>query len=81
MLWTISSVKIFELIWVFRGSSGAGIPPTSAGPPLCTPMSRRSPQSIPAYGAATASAIISLVMVSILVLLMRRVMRRDAIQY
>ncbi|MDN5900617.1 MAG: sugar ABC transporter permease [Brachybacterium sp.] len=82
VLWTISSVKIFELIWVFGGSSGAGIPPTSSWTAaVYTYVTAFSGQSIPAYGAATASAIISLVTVSIIVLLMRRVMRRDAIQY
>lgn len=82
VLWTISSVKIFELIWVFGGSSGAGIPPTSSWTAaVYTYVTAFSGQSVPAYGAATASAIISLVMVSILVLLMRRVMRRDTIQY
>ncbi|ASK65623.1 ABC transporter permease [Brachybacterium avium] len=82
VLWTISSVKIFELIWVFGGSSGVGIPPTSSWTAaVYTYVTAFSGQSVPAYGAATASAIISLVAVSIIVLLMRRVMRRDAIQY
>lgn len=82
VLWTISSVKIFELIWIFGGSSGAGIPPTSTWTAaVYTYVTAFSGQSIPAYGAATASAIISLVLVSLLAVLLRRVMHREAIEF
>ena len=82
VLWTISSVKIFEIIWVFGGSSGAGIPPTQSWTTaVYTYVTAFSGQSTPAYGAATASAIISLALVSVLVVLLRRAMRRDAIEF
>ncbi|WP_125610096.1 carbohydrate ABC transporter permease [Specibacter cremeus] len=82
VLWTISSIKIFEIIWVFGGSSGAGIPPTQSWTTaVYTYVTAFSGQSTPAYGAATASAIISLALVSVLVVLLRRAMRRDAIEF
>lgn len=82
VLWTISSVKIFEIIWIFGGSSGAGVPPTSTWTAaVYTYVTAFSGTSIPAYGAATASAVLSLLMVSILVVLLRRAMRRDPIEF
>ena len=82
VLWTISSVKIFEIIWVFGGSSGAGLPPTQTwSVAVYTYVTAFSGMSTPAYGAATASAIISLALVTVLVVLLRRAMRRDAIEF
>jgi raffinose/stachyose/melibiose transport system permease protein len=82
VLWTISSIKIFEIIWVFGGSSGAGIPPTQSWTvAVYTYVTAFSGLSTPAYGAATASAIISLALVSVLVVLLRRAMRRDVIEF
>lgn len=82
VLWTISSVKLFEIIWVFGGSSGAGIPPTQTWTAaVYTYVTAFSGQSVPAYGAATASAMISLLLIFLLVLLLRRAMRRDAITF
>lgn len=82
ILWTLSSIKIFEIVWVFGGSSGAGIPPveswTSA---VYTYVTAFSGQSTPAFGAATASAVISLLLVSVLVVILRRVFRREAIEF
>ncbi|WP_336628060.1 carbohydrate ABC transporter permease [Microbacterium sp. MMO-35] len=81
VLWTISSVKIFEIIWIFGGSTGQGIPPTRTwSTAVYTYVTAFSGESIPAYGMASASAILSLALVSVLVVLLRRVMRRDAIE-
>ena len=82
VLWTISSVKIFEIIWIFGGSSGSGIPPTSTWTTaVYTYVTAFSGQSVPAYGAATASALVSLALVSILVVLLRKVMHREAVEF
>ncbi len=82
VLWTISSIKIFEVVWVFGGSSGAGIPPTQSWTTaVYTYVTAFSGQSTPAYGAATASAIISLALISVLVVILRRAMRRDAVEF
>lgn len=82
VLWTISSVKIFEIIWVFGGSSGQGMPPTQTWTTaVYTYVTAFSGESVPAYGAASASAVLSLALVSVLVLLLRRVMKREAIEF
>lgn len=82
VLWTISSVKIFEIVWIFGGSTGSGIPPTQTWTAaVYTYATAFSGESTPAYGAATASAIISLALVTVLVVLIRRVMRRDVIEF
>lgn len=82
VLWTISSVKIFEIIWVFGGSSGAGVPPTQSWTAaVYTYVNAFSGQSTPAYGAATASAVLSLALISVLVIALRRAMRRDAVEF
>ncbi|PRB14798.1 carbohydrate ABC transporter permease [Microbacterium sp. MYb62] len=82
VLWTISSVKIFEIIWVFGGSTGAGMPPTQTWTTaVYTYVTAFSGESVPAYGAASASAVLSLALVSVLVLLLRRVMKRDAVEF
>jgi raffinose/stachyose/melibiose transport system permease protein len=82
VLWTISSVKIFEIVWIFGGSSGNGIPPTQTWTAaVYTYATAFSGESTPAYGAATASAITSLALVTVLVVLIRRLMRRDVIEF
>ena len=82
VLWTISSVKIFEIVWVFGGSSGAVVPPTQSWTAaVYTYVNAFSGQSTPAYGAATASAVLSLALISVLVVLLRRAMRRDAVEF
>lgn len=82
VLWTISAVKIFEIVWIFGGSNGSGIPPTQTWTAaVYTYATAFSGESTPAFGAATASAIISLALVSVLVVLIRRVMRRDVIEF
>ncbi|SIN88692.1 carbohydrate ABC transporter permease [Agromyces cerinus] len=82
VLWTISSVKIFEIVWVFGGSTGQGMPPTQTWTTaVYTYVTAFSGESVPAYGAATASAVLSLALVSVLVLLLRRVMKREAVEF
>lgn len=82
VLWTITSVKIFEIVWVFGGGGGSGIPPTETWTAaVYTYATAFSGESIPAYGAACASAIVSLALVTVLVVLIRRIMRRDVIEF
>ena len=83
VLWTISAVKIFEIVWVFGGSqSGSGVPPLNTWTAaVYTYVMAFSGQSVPAYGMATASAIISLALISLLVILLRRTLRRDPIEF
>lgn len=83
VLWTISSVKIFEVIWLFGGSVAAeGSPPIQTWTvAVYTYVTAFSGSSIPNFGRATASAVVSLVLVIVLVVLLRRVTRREAIEF
>ncbi|MFB8266123.1 carbohydrate ABC transporter permease [Streptomyces sp. NPDC055955] len=82
VLWTISSVKVFELVLVFGGSN------TGSGPPVETWTSALyiyrnafTGDSIPQFGMVCAAGITSLVLVAVFTLLLRRLMRRDPIEY
>jgi raffinose/stachyose/melibiose transport system permease protein len=82
VLWTISCIKVFEIVWVFGGSSGNGLPPTQSWTvAVYTYVTAFSGQSTPAYGAASASAVLSLLLISVLVILVRRVFRREPIEF
>ncbi|MCM2415995.1 MULTISPECIES: carbohydrate ABC transporter permease [unclassified Streptomyces] len=82
VLWTVSSVKIFELILLFGGSSGGGYPPAQSWNTALYVYAEAFPQAtIPRLGSATAAAIVSLLMVTVVTLVLRRLMRRDPIEY
>ncbi|MGW2545280.1 carbohydrate ABC transporter permease [Kitasatospora sp. NPDC001574] len=82
VLWTITSVKIFEFILAFSGNQGA-LPPTYQwnnamfvyGETVggITPLNR--------FGYASASAVTTLVFVAVVVIVLRRLMRREALQF
>ncbi|MPV38150.1 carbohydrate ABC transporter permease [Georgenia subflava] len=82
VLWTISAVKIFEIVWIFGGGTTVGSPPhetwTAA---VYTYATAFGGESIPSFGAAAAAAVLSLLLVSVLVVLLRRVTRREAIEF
>lgn len=81
VLWTVSSVKVFELILVFGGSN-SGNPPTSTWTTAMFVYATAFPMSsAPSLGTASAAAVISLVLVGLFTVLLRRVMRRDPIEY
>jgi len=82
VLWTISAVKIFEIIWIFGGGATVGSPPVETWTTaVYTYVTAFSGESVPAFGMATASAVLSLLLVVVLVVLLRRVTRRDAIEF
>lgn len=80
ILWTISSIKTFELVLVF--GNAAGLPPAEiwtgalyvyAYSQGATGLGARD------FGIATAAALVCLVLVAVLVILIRRVLRRETI--
>ncbi|MEO7586471.1 MAG: sugar ABC transporter permease [Arachnia sp.] len=82
VLWTISSVKIFEVVWLFGGVAAEGAPPIQTWTvAVFTYVTAFGGKSLPAYGQATAAAIISLLLVLVLVVLLRRLMRREALEF
>ncbi|MCC9306028.1 sugar ABC transporter permease [Kitasatospora sp. RB6PN24] len=81
VLWTVSSVKIFELILLFGGSTNA-FPPVSSWNTALYVYTEAFPQgTVPRLGMATAAAITSLVMVTVITIVLRRVLRREPIEY
>ncbi|MGW0811650.1 carbohydrate ABC transporter permease [Streptomyces viridiviolaceus] len=81
VLWTISAVKIFEFIYAFAGAAGQ-MPDTGVwNTAVYTYGEAFASGGIPRYGSAAASAVVMLALVCLLVVLIRRVMRRDSVQY
>lgn len=81
VLWTINALKIFELVFVLAGP-GTYAPPNEAWTLGVYVFDRTfGSNGTPDFGAACACAVAMIVLVSVLVVLLRRLMRRDAIQF
>jgi raffinose/stachyose/melibiose transport system permease protein len=82
ILWTINSLKLFEFIFAFGGST-TELPSPSVWNSALFVYGETFGGQVPSYsfGYASASAVFMLVVVGCLVVLLRRLMRRDAIQY
>jgi raffinose/stachyose/melibiose transport system permease protein len=81
VLWTISAVKVFEFIYAFAGAAGQ-MPDTGVwNTALYTYGEAFASGGVPRYGSAAASAVVMVALVGALVVLIRRVMRRDAVQF
>ncbi len=81
VLWTIGAIKIFELVFVLAGP-GTYSPPIRSWT-LGIYVFDRSFGTVgaPEYGVACACAVVMIALVSVFVLALRRLMRREAIQY
>ncbi|MHA6765661.1 carbohydrate ABC transporter permease [Streptacidiphilus sp. PAMC 29251] len=80
MLWTIASIKVFELVLVFGGSTGGEPPVQSYTTALYVYESGFSTKSQNDFGVASAAALASLVLITVVAVLLRRVMRRDTVE-
>ncbi|GAB3494820.1 carbohydrate ABC transporter permease [Amycolatopsis cihanbeyliensis] len=81
VLWTINAMKIFELVFVLAGP-GTYSPPIESWTLGIYVFDRSfGTRGTPAYGVACACAVMMIVLVSVFVVLLRRLMRRDAIQF
>jgi raffinose/stachyose/melibiose transport system permease protein len=81
VLWTISAVKVFEFVYAFAGAAGQ-MPDTGVwNTALYTYGEAFASGGVPRYGSAAASAVVMLALVGVLVVLIRRFMRRDSVQY
>ncbi|MER6299527.1 sugar ABC transporter permease [Kitasatospora sp. NPDC001539] len=81
VLWTVSSVKIFELILLYGGSTNA-FPPVSSWNTAVYVYAEAFPQgTVPRLGTATAAAVVSLAMVTLVTVVLRRLLRRDPVEY
>lgn len=80
LLWTIASIKVFELVLVFGGTTG-GQPPTSTFTTALYVYERAfATRSERDFGIASAAAIASLVLITIVAVLLRRMMRRETVE-
>ncbi|MFJ7949599.1 carbohydrate ABC transporter permease [Streptomyces sp. NPDC096354] len=81
VLWTISAVKVFEFIYAFAGAAGQ-MPDTGVwNTALYTYGEAFASGGVPRYGSAAASAVVMVTLVGVLVVLIRRVMRRESVQF
>ncbi|MGW4244674.1 carbohydrate ABC transporter permease [Nocardia sp. NPDC004722] len=81
VLWTVSSLKIFELVLMFGGADPNNPPVQTWTTSIYVYNAGFPPSSVPKLGLASAAAIVSLLMVGVFTLILRRAMRRDPIQY
>jgi len=81
ILWTISSIKIFEFIYAFAG--GAGYLPSAKvwNAAVYSYAEAFAALGEPRYGTAAACAIVMVILVGAIVWLARRVFRRDVIEF
>lgn len=81
LLWTISSVKIFEFIYAFAGASGY-LPPITTwnGALFVYGETLGGRTAVFQFGYASAAAITTLVPVGVLILLLLRLMRRETVE-
>lgn len=80
--WTISSLKLFEFIYAFGGTTN-DMPSTSVWNSALFVYGESFGGRVPSYkfGYASASALLMLALFALFVVLLRRVLRREAIQY
>lgn len=82
VLWTIGSLKIFEFIYAFGGTT-ADMPPTEVWNSALfiygNTFGGRSPSF--EFGYASAAAVITVIAVMVFVVLLRRATRRDPIEF
>lgn len=81
VLWTISSIKIFEFIYAFAGGAGY-LPPTQVwNTAVYSYAEAFSAQGVPKYGTSAATAVVMLILVGAMVALSRRIFRQESIEY
>lgn len=81
VLWTVSSLKIFDFILAFGGTTN-DLPPTSTWNTALFIYGNTFGGRVPRYqfGYASAAAVVTLVTTILLVILLRRLTRREAVQ-
>lgn len=80
VLWTVSSVKVFEIVLLFGGGATTNDAPIQTWTTAMYVYFSAFPRSsVPKLGLAAAAAVVSLVMVGLFVLVLRRIMRRERV--
>lgn len=82
ILWTINSLKLFEFIYAFGGTTN-DLPPTAVWNSALfvygESFGGRSPSYL--FGYASASAMLMLALFAVFVVVLRRLLRRDAVEF
>lgn len=81
VLWTIMALRIFELVFVLAGPGTYSPPNRSWTLGLYVFDRSFGTQGTPQYGVACACAVVMILLVSVLVVALRRLMRRERLQY
>ncbi|MEU4828419.1 sugar ABC transporter permease [Actinomadura sp. NPDC023710] len=79
VLWSIHAIKLFEFIYAFAGAAGQ-LPPTHVWNTAVYAYAEAF-SGVPRYGSAAATGMVMLALVAVLVVLLRRLFRRDGVQY
>ena len=80
VLWVITAVKAFEFIYAFAGV-GTDPPRTTWTASVYVYMQGFGSQGLPEFGRASAMSVVMLVAIGCLVVLLRRLMRRQQVEY
>jgi raffinose/stachyose/melibiose transport system permease protein len=80
VLWSINAIKIFEFIYAFAGAAGQ-LPSTKVWNLAMYAYGEVFSSGVPRYGSSAATAMVMLALVAVLVVLIRRVMRRDNVEF
>ncbi|MDH2394030.1 sugar ABC transporter permease [Streptomyces sp. HNM0663] len=80
ILWTISTIKVFELVLVFGGTVSGAPPNDTYTTALYVYESAFSAKTTRDFGVASAAALVSLVLVTVAAIVLHRMMRRDAVE-
>lgn len=81
ILWTISSIKIFEFIFAFAGGAGYLPPTTVWNAAVYSYAAAFSAVGTPQYGVSAASSLVMLLLVGVAAVLMRRIFGRNQLEY
>jgi raffinose/stachyose/melibiose transport system permease protein len=80
VLWSINAIKIFEFVYAFAGAAGQ-LPPTTVWNTAVYAYAEAFSSGVPKYGSAAATGMVMLALVGVLVVLLRRLFRRDSVQF
>ncbi|GAA4927478.1 raffinose/stachyose/melibiose transport system permease protein [Nonomuraea thailandensis] len=82
VIWTVGSLKIFEFIYAFGGTTN-DLPPTAVWNSALFIYGQTFGGRVPqyAFGYAAASSVVTLLFIAVFVALLRRLTRRDRVQF
>lgn len=81
VLWSIHAIKVFELVFVLAGPGTYSPPINTWSLGLYVYARSFGARGTPQFGVVCACGVVMIILVSLFVLALRRLMRREAIQY